>query len=168
MPRISQNLQDVKEEDMNHEGGWRSLLEGDYRFVVTETDYKSTKNGKGMVLWVRVQCIEPGHQSSKWTEFFTIEHSNPDTVRIARAKLKALAIAVGHSNPDYVEYSEDLHDRPFMAHVIQEISSDPKYGDAEGYQNRIGGFAPIAGGAPAYSSRPQRTAEEINADDIPF
>lgn len=172
MPRISQSLQDVKDEDINQGGKWRALPDGEYRFVVTETDYKSTRKGDGMVLWVSVQCIDHAHQRAKWTEFLTIEHPKPDVVRIARAQLKALAIAVGHPTPDYVEFSEDLHDRPFIAEVYQSSASDPKYGDANGMQNRIGAYRPISGGAPAQHAAPRYSESNppphTDSDSIPF
>ncbi len=168
MPRIDQNLSDVKDDDMNRSGGWRSLDPGDYRMTVTASDYKHTKNGLGMVLRLDVQCVEPKYSSAKWAEFLVLEHTNPETVRIAKAKLKALAIAVNHPTPDQVSFSEDLHDTPFVASVIQEKASDPKYGDVDGFQNRISGYYPIEGQAPA---RPQRREEEPTPpsdDDIPF
>lgn len=169
MPRINQRLQDVQDEDMNHSGGWKALDDGEYRFVVTETDYKSTRKGDGMVLWVRVQCIDPNHSRSKWTEFLTVEHPNPETVRIARAKLKSLAIAVGHPNPDFVEFSEHLHDRPFIGDVIQEIASDPKYGDVNGMQNRIAGYKPIPGARRAAPKPPVDEEPPPHTDeDLPF
>jgi hypothetical protein len=160
MPRINQNLRDVKDDDMQGGGGWKALPEGNYRMMVSETEYKSTKNGSGMVLWIRVQCVEPEHSRSKWTEFLTIEHANPETVRIARAKLKSLAIAVGHPDPDFVEYSEDLHNTPFLASVAQEAASDPKYGDVNGMQNRIAAYMPIPGSAP-------RAARAASDDEPP-
>ncbi len=171
MPRIDQNLSDVKEEDMNRDGSWSALKPGDYPFMVTETDYKQNGKRNGNTLWIKVQCIDPQHPSAKWTEFLAIDNPSPEAVRIARAKLKQLAIAVGHPNPDFVEYSEDLHSIAFMATVTIEPANEAKYGDRNGMQNRIGAYKPMNGGGvpvPAQRTRSHDEPPPHNDNDIPF
>lgn len=170
MARINQDLSEVKKEDMeNSGGGWQALKPGDYRFVITATEWKPTRSREGMCLHIFVQCVEPEHSRSKWREFLTLEHSNPETVRIAKARLKQIAIAVGHPDPDFVEQSEDLHDTTFIAQVIRETADDPKYGDRDGWQNKILAFKPVGAAdlrLPS-SRKAQRNQSEPPEDDAP-
>ena len=184
MARINQDLSDVTKEDMEHTGGkWRALEAGDYRFMLTDSHYKDTRAGDGGCLHLFVQCIEPEFARSKWREFLTLEHPNETTVQIAKAKLKQLAIAVEHPTPDYVKESSDLHNIPFIASVVRETADDPKYGDADGWVNKIIAYKPIQEApkrqaAPASALRsggrtvegPPNRSPSRNApgDDIPF
>lgn len=169
MPRINQDLSGVKDEDMNRDGSWTALEPGDYPFIVSETDFKQNGKRNGNTLWIKVQCLDPEHQSAKWTEFLAIDNPSPEAVRIACAKLKQLAIAVGYPNPDYVECTEDLHDIAFIGTVTVETASDPKYGDRNGEQNRISAYKPINGGAPTEQHRSHdEPPPHTDADDIPF
>jgi hypothetical protein len=165
MPKINQRLDDVKDEDMQGGGGWHALEDGDYPFMVTASEYKPTGNGKGMCLHLSVQCMDPRYQRSRWREFLTLEHPNAQTVTIARAQLKQLAIAIGHPNPDFVEYSEDLHNKIFTAYVIARPADDPKYGDVDGLQNRIAGYKPRDGAPPTRREEPR--SQRSASDDEP-
>ena len=88
----------------------------------------------------------------------------------------ALAIAIGHPNPDYVERSEDLHNKVFLAQVGIEEASDPKYGDVNGMQNRILGYKPVPGAAPRPAKAPYQKADharsaaqdKYNPDEVAF
>lgn len=168
MPRIGADLSQVTDEDMDSTGGWRALENGEYRFKITQSEYNPTAKKNGMCLHLYVQCIEPGHERSRWREFLTLEHPNPDTVRIARAKLKQIAVAVGHEKPDFVEYSEDLHDIPFIAVVYRELADDAKYGDLDGYQNRINAYKPIQGELPRTLTKEEFENDPAPDADIPF
>ena len=163
MPELNADLRDITQEDMDYEG--RSLLkDGDYRFIITWSEYKQTEARNGMCLHLNLTCVEPGFKT-KLRDFLTLEHPNNDTVRIAKAKLKQLAIAVGHPTPDFVQNSDQLHNIPLVAKVGREKSKDPKYGE---YQNRILSYKPTSAGnsgqAPAGSNEPP----PLTDDDIPF
>ena len=163
MPRINADLSGVTEEDM--QGTWKALPDGDYICRLIESDYKETNKGDGMCLHLKWQCIEPGHSRAKPRDFLTLEHPNADTVKIARARLKQIAIAVGHPNPDYVEKSEELHEVPVLCRISREQAEDPRYGDLDGYQNRIVAYLPVKEGAPPVD---KNEPPPIGDNDIPF
>lgn len=174
MPYIGQNLNDVSENDLR--GGFSVIPDGEYRFVVTASDYRKNKNGTGHNLELSVQCMDPAHRTAKWREWLSLDNPSVDATRIARAKLKQLAIAVGLRDPNRVEDSSELHMKPFIAVVKAEPANNPKYGDVNGLQNRIVAFKPIVGGKTQADA--QNIAEEDAAvdaitggageDDLPF
>ena len=167
MAHIGQDLSGVKNEDM--EGSWRSLPEGDYPFFIFQSDYKKTSKGDGMCLHLRLKCVDPGHSKTELRDFLTLEHPNSDTVKIAKARLKSIAICVGHANPTHVENSEELHGTVLLAHVLQEEADNPKYGDSDGMQNRISYYKP-ANPAPNGQQQVQPPEEEPPppTDEPPF
>lgn len=155
MPRLDADLSDVKDEDMGG-GSWRALEPGEYVFHVTSSEYKRTKAGNGWVLKLVWDCIQPGHRAQIW-DFLTLEHPNSETVRIARAKLKEVAIAVGHPNPDYIQASEELHMKPCILKV-KKVRNE-QFGDERGFKNEILGYKPMDG-APRSAPPAQYDADE--------
>lgn len=170
MARINADLSDVTKEDMESTGKWRALEPGDYRFMITDSQYKDTRAGDGGCLHLWVQCVEPEHSRSKWREFLTLEHPNETTVRIAKARLKQIALAVGHPTPDYVEESSDLHNIVFVASVVKETADDPKYGDVDGWKNSIQVYKPVEEAPRRQATKASGTGRGRSApnDDIPF
>jgi len=178
MPRINQRLDTVTDDDMAGVGAWRAMEAGEYRFLCEASDYKPANSGDGMVLHLEHRCVEPDRYAGKQLrDFLTLEHSNSDTVRIARAKLKQLAVAIGHANPDVIDNSEELHNVIFIAQVGVETAKNPRYGDADGNQNRIVCYKPLAdaSGTTPTPPRPQSEAPQPEspipahaADDVPF
>ncbi len=163
MPEINQNLADVKDEDMDERSGWRAIPSGEYRFVCESSVYKPTSNGTGHVLGLKWVCAEPDSSGTKLFDYLTLVHPNADTVRIAKARLKMIALAVRHPTPDFVQRSEELHGIPVIIKVEKRKAPNPRYADAEGFENAILSYkSPVAAAAqaPAQPTRP--------ADDIPF
>jgi hypothetical protein len=180
MPRISQDLSGVKDEDMNRDGGgqWYVKADGWYRAMYQASTWKPTKAGNGMVLGLDGMFLDPPDTGDKLLDFLTLQHPNATTVEIARVRLKELAIATGHPTPDYVENSDDLHRKTFMVRLYSEASDNPKYGDANGMQQCIGGYKSEAAWkaengddpapAPPQSNSGQQEEPAHAAEDIPF
>lgn len=116
---------------------------GEYPFIITQSDYKPIKSGDGMCLHLSMQCAERGRTNVQLRDFLTLEHDNPTVVEIANARLKQLAVAIGHPKPDFIGDSRELHGKVFLAIVTKERVE--QYGDSEGYQNRVAGYKPMPG-----------------------
>ncbi len=167
MPRIGAALHDVEDDDMPRDS-WIALESGDYPFMITDTEYKSTKAGNGMCLHVTLHCIHPDHSRVELRDFLTLEHPNPDTVRIAKGRLKQIGLACKVKNPDFIQDSEELHNIPFVASVSKEEAQDPKYGDVDGYENRIAKYKQIDGNAPMSEPLPEQSQPTQASGDLPF
>jgi len=154
--RLNRDLSGVTKEQMERTGGWKARPPGDYTFIITSSEYKETKSGDGMCLHLELICVDRGQERFRLRDFLTLEHPNPTVVEIANAKLKALAIAVGHPKPDFIGDSRELHNKRFVVTVTKEQVD--QYGDADGFQNKIAGYKPEAG-RRAEQSREQHDDE---------
>jgi len=140
MAQLNQNLTDVDENDAG--GSWRALPPGEYVCEITESDYKQTRSGNGMVLKLTFSVLKEGFQGQIFFDNLTLEHSNPKTVEIGRAWLKQLAIGCGLPNPDRVESSEDLHGLPVLVKLNRVLDRD--FGDETGHRNRVMAYTPVS------------------------
>jgi hypothetical protein len=164
-----------KDVDAATGGGGELLPNGWYRFMFVNSQYKATKVGDGMCLHLFLRCLELDYQGIEKRDFLTLEHPKQDTALIARASLKAIAIACGHPNPDLIEDSADLHQIPFMARLSVEDAGD-KYGP----QNKVRQYMSVAAYREKYGNGPQTAAHVPPArpavpaprtrerDDVPF
>ena len=169
MVRINQDLSDIKDDDMGGSGGWTAWPTGDYRMMITGSEYKPTKAGTGMMLVLDMACLESSLQGQKKTCWLVLQHPNADTMRIAKARLKELAIATDHPTPDQVDESSDLHNKPFLASITKKWSDDPKYGDDQGFTNDFAGFKACGDGAAPQAPPPSNSPlPSMGNDDIPF
>ena len=164
MPRLDQDLSDVQDDDMQG-GSWRALPDGEYACEVVESDYRRTKAGNGMVLKLKLEILEPEYRSRHFFDHMTLEHPNADTVRIARAQLKRIALAVRHPTPNLIGDSVELHNVPMMVKLTREKAKG-NFGDADGYENRVMSYRPMGATVAAQTTgtRPQTAAD----DSIPF
>lgn len=169
MPRIDQDLSGVQDDDLVATGGgWRALPDGDYSCVLVESDYKTTQGGNGKFLKLKFEVLEDGLRDRSFFDNMTLQHPNPDTVRIARAQLKRLALAVRHPQPDFVGDSVELHGVPLIATLRRSKAKNEKFGDADGYENRVTDYR-IAGSAPpARAAAPQPAAASNGGKALPF
>ena len=166
-PRIDADLSSVTEDDMSGGGGggdFMSIPTGEYPFIVTKSTYKTNNKGNGMVLGLQQQCLDPAIGKRVLFDHLSLANPSAEAVRIANARLKQLAIAVGHPTPDRVENSDDLHNKPYIARVVRQRADKDrlKYADEDGYENSITGYKAIDDGSrtPA-SDEPPPSREPI-------
>jgi len=90
---------------------------GEYDVVVSKAELKSVKNnGQMLILGYEVQNGEFAGKLIKDT--FLVVHEDPKTLQIARARLKTVAFATGHKNPESIVDSDDLFNlKPFSVTV---------------------------------------------------
>jgi len=173
MARINANLSDIGDDDMGGGGSWSAWPQGDYRMMVTASDYKPTKARNGQMLKLEMVCLEGEHQGQKQFDNLVLEHPNPDATKIARVRLKELAIAVGHPTPDLVEDSEALHGKPFLVYITKKKAKpeQEQYADSQGFENNVAGYKACEGGTPAQApppAPPTSSGGGVPAADIPF
>jgi len=165
MPRLDQDLSDVQDDDMQG-GSWKALPDGEYACEVIESEYKPTKAGNGMVLKLKVEILEPEYRGRSFFDHMTLQHPNADTVRIARAQLKRIAIAVRHPNPNVIGDSVELHNVPMLVKLTRSKAKG-SYGDADGYENRVLAYNPLGSPSAAPTNGP-KAAAPFDDSSIPF
>jgi len=140
-----------------------SLPAGDYIGSLVDDDYKDssttvdgTPDGvpKGKVLHLTFRITEGDYAGRELKTFLCLVHVNKQTERIANEKLKKLAVAVGHPNPDRVGDTEELTGPVTLVVARKPDSTD--WADDEGFRNEITGF------------KKKDAAAEKPVEDIPF
>lgn len=137
---------DVSEEDMNQKRSGKPIEAGWYRVALEKDDVKHEEWGVGLKM--EFEILDGEYEGRKLFEFLCLEHSrSAEAQKIARTKLRELAVAAGHKTPDNVEDTDVLMRRPVMVEVYRAKlgkNEDPKYADPDGRKARIGQFISVA------------------------
>lgn len=104
-----------------------------YSAMMTGSQMKPTKNGDGSYLELEFTILEGQYKDRKLWDRLCLNHSNPQTVKIARGNLSALCRAVGVLQP---KDSADLHNLPLVITVRCK-----KRDDTGEITNEIKGYA---------------------------
>lgn len=175
------NLSGVSEEDVEraNRGGRKMIEPGWYRCMLVEDEAKPYSWGTGLAM--QFQIIEGEYENQRVFDFLCVRHAKSEQAeQIARAKLKAFAIAAGAKNPDDVSDTSVLFNKPVMIEVYRDKQKEAKYADEDGCKAKPGAFMSVAawkaeqGGAapapaPAAKSKPAgRPAPAPEDGDIPF
>jgi hypothetical protein len=131
------------------------LPAGEYKAIITESDYINNKKGTGMILKLTYKIIDGPLKERIVFENLSLEHQNEKTRVIAKSSLNAIMVAVGI--PKLTDSSQ-LHNKPMLIKIKAVPAKD-------GYEpsNRITkhssinagvasvppiGNAPVQNGAP--------------------
>jgi Protein of unknown function (DUF669) len=82
---------------------------GKYLAVINASEMKPTKNGAGQYLEFEYQILTGEHQGRRLWSRHTLQHTNLQTVEIARSELSAICRAIGVMQPTD---SCELHNLP--------------------------------------------------------
>ena len=126
-----------------------ALPPGRYEVIITDSEMKDTKAGTGQYLQLTFSVTGGQHDGRKLWSRLNLVNPNATAVGIAERELSAICHCVGIITPSD---SEELHDRPLIVDVIQELN--PMSGQQT---NRIKGYAQ-ANGAPAQKAKPAAPA----------
>jgi hypothetical protein len=119
-----------------------ALPVGRYEVIITDSEMKDTKAGNGQYLQLTFSVTGGQHDGRKLWSRLNLVNPNATAVGIAERELSAICHCVGIITPSD---SEELHDRPLIVDVIQELN--PMSGQQT---NRIKGYSQ-ADGSPAAS-----------------
>jgi hypothetical protein len=103
------------------DGGYDPVPPGTYMLMITDSDYTSTKNGNGKVLKLTSQIVDGEYQGRNVFENLCLEHENPKTVQIAKAKFSALCKALRITSA--VKDSSELHNKTYFVNLGIEEGS---------------------------------------------
>jgi hypothetical protein len=124
------------------------LPPGRYPAQIVNSEMRATRTGTGQYLWLELDVIEGPHQGRKIWDQLNLVNPNQQTVEIAQRTLSAICHAVGQMQ---VSDSEQLHFRPLQVTLAVEPDSRDKHlpPPEQRKQNRVKGYAPLSGAAPA-------------------
>jgi hypothetical protein len=107
--------------DVEPNAGFDPIPAGKYLAVITATEMKPTKNGKGEYLELELEVIEGPYKGRKVWDRLTLKHPNEQTVQIARGTLSAICHAIGVMKP---KDSIELHNLPLVVSVALKNRED--------------------------------------------
>jgi hypothetical protein len=114
-----------------------------YVAVITNSEFKPTKNGSGNYLELTFQVIEGQYKGRLIWARLNLEHQNEMTSKISRGQLAAICQAVGVMTP---KDSAELHNLPLVISVKLKKRSDTGEltNEIKGYSKRETATAPAA------------------------
>lgn len=116
---------DLTETKVQSPSGYSLVPAGEYDVTVVKAELKETKAGGAMlILGYEVQSGEFAGKIIKDT--MNIVNQNADATRIGLERLKTVANATGHKNPNKIADSDELLNlNPFS--VIVDVKEDAQY-----------------------------------------
>ena len=96
-------------------GSFTPLPVGDYLVIISASEKKPTKNGKGEYLQLTYDVIDGEYKGRKLFDRLNIINENATAQKIAQGTLSAICHVTGVARP---KMSEELHNIPFTAHVV--------------------------------------------------
>lgn len=167
MARISLDLSDVNDDELGSSGAWSAWEQGEYRMMVIQSEVKDTKAGNGKFLNLKLVCLDGEHEGDHKFDILMLEHPSDVATRIGRARLKELALAVGHPTPDRIEDSEELHGIAVNVFITKKPAKDAAYADREGFENKVTGYK-MDGARGNPTPTEVRSRATAKPSDIPF
>ncbi|MCC6909084.1 MAG: DUF669 domain-containing protein [Phycisphaerales bacterium] len=108
------NLNGFDANEVDPNPGFDPIPAGKYLAIITASEMKPTRNGKGEYLQFELDILDGPHKGRKVWDRLVIKHSNQQTVEIAKGTLSAVCHAVGVMAP---KDSAELHNLPLMVTV---------------------------------------------------
>lgn len=96
-------------------GSFTPLPVGDYLVIISASERKPTKNGKGEYLQLTYDVIDGEYKGRKLFDRLNIINENETAQNIAKGTLSAICHVTGVAKP---KVSEELHNIPIMVHVV--------------------------------------------------
>lgn len=118
--------------------GFQALPKGDFLMVITDSEMKPIKSGKGEGLNLTFEVIDGPHTRQKAFLWLNLVHENAQAVEISQRTLSAICHAVGVMKPDD---SEQLHDIPLIVTMAKD-RNDPDRTVPQGFKSAKEGTVP--------------------------
>ena len=147
MAQLNANLSNIEGQI-----GFENLPPGWYRARVEDSEIKEGPKGN-YVAWT-FQIV--GKPNKVWDR---MSLSN----EISMKRLKGLAIACGHKNPNFIADTEELHGLECMVRLKIETDDTGQYEP----KNAISAFKPLDGNAPTMAAPSQASAGQAQATTAP-
>ena len=135
------NLSGFNAAEVEPQGSFEPIPAGWYTAMITDSEFKPTKNGTGEYLQLRIDIIEGEYENRVLFDRLNLNNPNQTAVEIAQRQLSAICRAVGVMTP---QDSNDLHDKPLKVKVKIRPAGN-------GYEasNEVAAYEAADGGQPA-------------------
>lgn len=117
-----------------------ALPKGDYLMMITDTEMKPIKSGKGEGLNITFEVLDGDHKGKKAWVWLNLVHENAQAVEISQRNLSAICHAVGVLKPSD---SIELHDRPLIVTMAKD-RNDPERTVPQSYKPANSAAVPMS------------------------
>lgn len=167
-----QSFAELNLSDVDEQTGRKSLDVGDHIVTITEAKVEQAKSGQGLVL----KTTYKSKDGKEAKDNITFTHTNSDTQRIGRERLKNLLVACGHPDPNHpkdvsiivgkkvgirIEQGEDWYDAA-TGKTVKGGGKPAKYGAYYSVDEHVEQVSAPPNSASLDPSAP------IKEDEIPF
>ena len=141
MGNLGYDLSNIDSDQLKQGGKvvWYVKPDGWYRVMVTEAIVKPNKSSTGKVMHTKLTHLDQQYENSFEMAFINIQHEKAKVQEIGQADLKSLAIATGHEDPNHINDTSELINKPFMVNLYSQ-PNDSNYSDSDGMIQVIGGY----------------------------
>ena len=108
---------------------------GDYPAIITEMEEKSTKDGTGMRLSLKIQILDGRYQNRTLYDGLNTVNASAVAQQIGRQQLKSICVALNNPNP---QNSSELLNKALMitVKVGKDQNGNPR-SEVKGYKARL-------------------------------
>ena len=127
--------------------GYDPIPAGDYQAQIIESKLENSQSGNLMLnlTWVVLE----GDHAGAYVFDRAMLSGTDKAINFGRRKLKTMAEAMGHPNPNRIDDSEELHGRPCLI-TVSVRKGDGDYSD----QNEVKNYKPLGAPTPTNQTAP--------------
>ena len=140
-----------------------ALPTGDYLVIISNSEFRATKNGSGQYLMLAFQVIDGPRKGRYLWHNLNLQNQNPKAEEIAQRELSAICHATGRMR---ISDSEELHNIPHLIHVVY-IPAKGEFPEKNQIKKWTRMFEAPATSAPPAAASPARKAASPAPDPNP-
>lgn len=133
---------EIQDEDMNQTRSYKLLEPGWYRAALSKDEAQTKDWGVGLSMEFTI--LQGDFENMRIFEYLCVQHRKEDPERIARTRLKELAVAAGYSDPNHVTDTSPMYGVPVMIEIYRAKEKEAKYADEDGRKARVAQFMSVA------------------------
>ncbi len=138
-------------------GTYRPLPPDDYRIRIVDSEIRQTRTGENRLSYT-YEVIDGPYAGHQIFDGFSLWSSNPKAVSVAQSRLKSLAIACRHPNPNIIADSSEMHGKTCVVRTAIREYNGNEYEDVKKYMSD--GPAPQPGRPGAVPPPPAQPAAQ--------
>ena len=124
---LNMNLSNVEES-----GNYTPLPAGDYPVRVIDSEVRESRSGESRLSFT-YQVTSGQYAGRQIFDGFSLWSSNPKAVNVAQSRLKSMALACHHPNPNYIQDSSEFHGREMIVRTAIREYNGNEYTDVKRY-----------------------------------
>lgn len=146
-------------------GSYDPVPEGNYDATISQAELKTTNDGSGQYIKLRLDITGPSHQGRVIFSNLNIKNASAKAEEIGRQQLGEIMRAIGIAK---VQDTDQLIGGSVNIKVtIRAARTDEKTGKTYAAGNEVKGYRAIAGSAPAAVAAVAKPATAVNKSSTP-